>query len=170
MIVEALLASFGLFGSTSVPSSSAFPGGPARVVNLGLLGEQMALFMLGGSVMVVGAVFVAGATIARAVADAEQRALALLQRQAQPAAAAPGAPRFTERPILRREDYDAGWAEVEAAAVAQGWAFLRQGHIVKLRREDGVLRQMELVGMTQAREFFKLPPLAPKKADDAAEA
>jgi hypothetical protein len=155
LIAGAALAAYGLFGSTSVPAS-----GFGRVVNLGLLGEQMALVMLGGSVMVVGAVFVAGATIAKAVADAEQAALAMMRKATQPAAT-PNAARVTSTPLLTKEDYDAGWAEVEAEAMARRWSFHRDGEFVTLELGGGLTRR--LVGIFHAREYFELPPLAPKK-------
>jgi hypothetical protein len=62
-VVGAMLAAFGLLGDTTVASPNSF-GAAGRTHNIGLLGQQAALVTLGGGFMIVGAVFIAAATLA----------------------------------------------------------------------------------------------------------
>lgn len=185
-IIGAALALYGFVSPTSIDPSPSFSGlprsygfgsGSERVVNLSLMHQQLVLTIFGGLSMIVGAVFIAGGAIAKAVTETDRASRDALYElgktikgtvQAAPAGgrASPVGPASGVAPLLTKSDYDAGWAEVEVAAVRAGWAFSRDREFVKLQRDDGTMRQ--LVGIFHAREFFKLTPLAPAKQETGA--
>ncbi|WP_439548205.1 hypothetical protein [Falsiroseomonas sp.] len=166
LIIGAALALYGLLGNASVPSGGSFAGLPDRILNLGLIAEQLAFVFLGGSMMVVGAVFVIGAVLKKSLNTVDGRLQGAIHYQvgraaATDTAAARASPVLTAKSVVTQAEYDAGWMEVEAAALRAGWSLKRDGQFIQMERDDGTKRR--LVGMTSAREYFDLPPLASTK-------
>jgi hypothetical protein len=164
-IVGITLAAFGLFGDTTVASSSSF-GAAGRTHNIGLLGQQAALITLGGGFMIVGAVFIAAATLVARLdnlmeALKQERNRVLLNRHdnnmkySVVMAAAP----FSSQESASSPDQKyppEAWDDSEARALKMGYSIYRGKAGLEIRNSIGLNKIFATPN--DAHKYLGLPP------------